>query len=437
MQVWRWLISATLLLAAIGCGRPKTPVQEISVQGSGVAIHELGAPLPVWPQWRGPENSGQAIAQGLPVQWSDSENIRWRVDVPGRGHGSPVVTDQFVLLPTAMDDVQEQRVLAFRREDGSLAWNTVVHRQGFPSSRELHQKSTNANGTLACDGQRMFAAFLNSGKIFVTALDLDGKQLWQQEVGAFSSKFGYAPSPILYKSLVIVAADNQGGGYLVALDGREGSIAWRVSRPALSSYSSPMVAQLGGRAQLLISGCNSVNSYDPGSGNVLWATPCLAEATCGTVVVAGDHVFASGGFPQRETACLDSEGVKVWSNKTRAYEPSLVVADDCLFAVTDEGIAYCWSTETGEEHWRQRLGGSFSASPLLSDNRVYASDLSGSTYVFEAWAEGYHEVSVNRLGDDCYASPAAADGCLFLRVGVKANGQRQEQLVCIQATQTD
>ncbi len=422
---------AAVLLSA-GCSRVD-PVDEISLTTSGVELHDdssRGA-IPPWPAWRGPYNNGIAPRQELPVHWSDDTNLCWQADLPGRGHGSPIVTDELVLVPTARDDTQEQIVLAYDRRDGSQRWQRVVHEGGFPSTRELHKKGTNANGTLVCDGRHVVAVFFNSGKVQATALDLDGEIEWKQEVGPFKSKFGYAPSPILYNSFVIVAADSWGGGYLAALDIETGKIAWRVRRPAISTYSSPAVADVGGRDQLLISGCHLVSSYDPATGKVLWQTDAIAEATCGTVIATEDRIFASGGYPERETVCLDAQGARLWATRTKVYEPSLLAVGDRVFGVTDDGIAYCWAAETGDVLWKKRLGGSFSSSPVACGGTVYVANLSGKTFVFEAYAEQYTQLAVNQLGSDCYASPAVADGKIYLRVGVGKGSRRQERLVCI------
>jgi len=432
----RLLLIGVLLIA--GCTQT-TPVEEISVQTSGVSLSDSEIPdlSATWPGWRGPQQNGHAADQKLPTEWSETTNVLWKSDVPGRGHSSPVVVNDLVLLATADDQKQEQAVMAFDRADGTVRWETAVHTGKFPSPGELHKKGTNANGTVLFDGERIFVVFLNSGKIIATALDLKGAQLWQQELGAFNSKFGYAPSPVLYKSFVIIAADNRGGGYLTALDRKTGEIAWRISRPAVSTYSSPVVAHVGGRDQLLISGCDQVASYDPATGKEYWSTPCLAEATCGTIVTTDDQIFASGGYPKRETVALSADGKLLWSDKTKIYEPSMLVNGDQLYGITDDGIAYCWSTETGEVLWKNRLRGSFSASPILCNGLVYISNLSGETFVFEANAAGYKEIAVNKIGDDCYASPAAVDGQLFLRVGKQSGGKRQEELVCIGVEDTE
>ena len=282
----------------------------------------------------------------------------------------------------------------------------------------MHAKSTYANGTLVSDGQACYTAMLNGNQIYVTALDQNGEIAWQQRAGGFVSKFGYAASPLLYKSLVIVSADHVGGGYLAALDAKTGEVAWRTGRGKKSSYSSPTVVTVDGTDQLLISGGNRLASYDPETGVELWSTPCIADATCGTVVASNDRIFASGGFPQSETVCLSAQGEILWSNDDSLYEPSLIVHDEFLYGVTDDGIANAWSIDDGTRVWRKRLGGNFSSSPVLCNGLIYAANLKGDCFVIKADGEASEVVQTNRLGDDMYASPAISDNELFVRVGI-------------------
>ncbi|HBE69058.1 MAG TPA: serine/threonine protein kinase [Planctomycetaceae bacterium] len=417
-----------------GCGS-RTPVTEIDVSSSGVELRDAPEISVAWGMWRGPSGQGVVSSVDVPLNWSESESIGWRADVPGRGHGSPIVTDQLVLLPTAIDAQEQQVVVAYDRATGKQRWSTTVHEGGFPSKRETHNKGSNANSTLACDGQHVFAAFFNSGRVFVTALTLDGKIAWQKEIGAFASKFGFAPSPILYRSFVIVAGDNRGGGYIAALDGQSGEIAWRIARPAINSHSTPVVLNVEGKDQLLISGCRSVSSYDPATGEENWSTECTSETTCGTMVSDGTLVFASGGFPAKQTVCLSGAGDIVWTNGRKIYEPSMLVVDDCLYAASDDGILYCWDVESGKEHWKKRLGGQFSSSPWISNGNICVSDLSGNTYVFKHNSATYDQVAKNKLGSDCYATPAVVDGSIFTRIGTRAGGTRSEQIVCIARTE--
>lgn len=427
------LLLLGLLLVGGGCRRP-VPVDEVSL---GDAASAAALPDPVlaatdWPSWRGPTHNGISVSPTAPTEWSDSQNVTWSAEVPGRGHGSPVIVGDKVFLASALDDKQQQILLAYDKSDGAKAWEAVVHDGNFPSRGEVHKKGTNANSTVASDGEKVFIAFLNAGAITVSAYSLDGQPAWRQEVGKFQSKFGYAPSPLVYKSFVIIAADNGGGGYLAALDRATGEIRWRKKRDNISSYSSPMIAPVNGRDQLLISGCHAVTSYDPSTGEQLWSTPGTAEGTCGTVATSGDLVFASGGFPERQTICVKGDGSgEVWSVKDMVYEPSLIVVGDCLFGVADNGVAYCWDAATGKQHWRERVGGGFSASPVLCNGLVYVPNLAGETLVLKVGAEKLETVAKNRLGDDTYASPAICDGKIYLRVGVGQDGDRQEKLYCV------
>ncbi len=426
------LAISAMALVGNGCG-VRNPVAEVSVAESGILVSDSAGPTfdeADWPTWRGPRGDGIVPPQQLPINWNEQSNILWRTEIPGRGHSSPIVFGNSVFLATADDDKQQQIVMAFDRHTGSPKWTTTVEQGGFPAPKQVHKKATHANGTIACDGRRLYISFLNSDAIKATAIDLDGNIVWQRELGKFTSKFGYAPSPVLYKSLVIFAADNQGGGYLAAVAADTGSIAWLVDRGATDTYSSPAIANLGGRDQLLISGCHAVTSYDPASGQPLWRTECIAEATCATVVTSADRIFASGGYPERETVCLSADGTRIWSNDTKIYEPSMVVVGDSLVAVDDDGVAHCWAVSDGTVKWRQRLGGNFSASPIVCGQNIYASNLKGDTFVFRA-GDVYQQVAKNRLGDDCYASPAASSGQIFLRIGVGSDANRREQLVCI------
>ncbi|QDT09782.1 outer membrane biogenesis protein BamB [Planctomycetes bacterium K23_9] len=424
-----------MLVVAVGCGE-KNPVKEISAAQSGVEVRDTlvdSADLPTlhWNQWRGGSIDGVVEDREVATNWGESQNVRWKLDVPGRGHGSPIVVGDVVYLATAINDKQQQLVLAYDRKTGDQRWRREVHAGQFPSQRSIHNKSTNANGTIACDGQRLYIGFLNNDKVMVSALGLDGEIVWQKEAGLFVSKFGYAVSPILYKSLVIVAADNMGGGYITAMDGQTGEIAWRVARGNISSYSSPTVANVGGRDQLLISGCDAVTSYDPATGKQLWRTECISEATCGTIVSTDNLLFASGGYPDKETVCLSAAGEILWSNRTKIYEPSMVLLGDELIGVSDDGVANCWSVTDGKQVWRKRLGGNFSASPIVCNDTVYVSDLSGNTHVFKSVDGEFQSIATNQVGTDCYASPAVADTEIYLRVGVGSGDDRTENLVCI------
>jgi len=427
------VVLPVLLLA--GCSRrPRVeavPVAEVAPTAGIAPAAPIAVGATDWPQWRGPRGDGTAGDADVPTTWDESTNVAWRADIPGRGHSSPIAVGATVYVATAITEPDRQAVVGIDRATGDKRFETVVHEGGFPDPSVIHRKATNANSTLACDGTRLFATFFNSGRVFLTALDLDGTRLWQRDVGAFASKFGYAPSPVLHGSTVIVAGDNAGGGYLAALHRETGDVVWLKSRPAVSTYSSPLVATIGGREQLVISGGGRLASHDPATGEELWSLDAIAEATCGTPVTDGDMVFASGGYPERETVGVDARGTKVWSNRTKVYEPSLLAAGGHLFAVDDGGVAWCWDAKTGKERWKQRIGGSFSASPVACGGRLLVPNLSGETVVFDAAGDAFREVARNTLGNDSYASIAVGGGELFLRIGIGDGAERREQVVCI------
>lgn len=433
----RWFILGLATIAVMGCrkGPPVAMVEVVEVQAQAMPdVSAIQWAKTDWPQWRGPNVDGNAGEQAIPTKWDETTNIAWKTDVPGRGHASPIVVGSTVYLASAINDPPKQVVLAYDRNTGKQQWEAIAHEGGFPDRAVIHQKGTLANGTVASDGKRIFATFFNSGKIFATAIDLSGKRVWQKEVGAFSSKFGYAPSPLIYQATIIVAADNWGGGYIAALNRDTGDVVWRKKRPAISTYSPPLIAKIHGKDQLVMSGCTKVISYNPATGDELWSCTATAEATCGTPVTDGELIFASGGFPERQTACINGDGSAkmVWNNNTRMYEPSMLVVGSNLFAVSDEGIAYCWSTKTGDARWKERINGSFSASPVCCNGKIYVPNLSGETIIFEANANEYREVARNRLGNDSYASLAISGNQIFMRVGYGNGDSRQEKLVCIQ-----
>jgi len=352
--------------------------------------------------------------------------------VPGRGNPSPTVVGNRVVLTTADEQRKIQSVVAFDRTTGKQLWNTVISTGGFPP--KIHSRNTHATGTVASDGERLFVTFFHDDAIELTALTLAGKILWQKPVGSFMPRlyqYGYAPSPTIYDTLVIVAADYEGGGHLTAFDRKTGTRNWQTPRPKRLSYSSPIVAHVAGRDQLLISGCDVVASYDPHTGKKLWSTPGTTMATCGTMVWSGDLVFASGGYPKPETICVraDGSGRVVWKNNSKCYEQSMLAHDGYIYAVNDGGIAICWRASDGTKMWESRLaGGSVSSSPILAGGNIYVANERGLTYVFRADPQSFQLVAKNQLGTRAFATPAFCDSQIFVRV---TGAGRQETLYCL------
>ncbi|CAN0350663.1 unnamed protein product, partial [Ectocarpus sp. 4 AP-2014] len=269
-----------------------------------------------------------------PLEWNQTENVLWRTPVPGRGHGSPVVVGDRVFLSSAEESEERQLMVAFDRLSGDELWRLTLHEGGFPPPSQVHQKGTDANSTIACDNKHAYVAYLNQGSITASAVTHSGELAWQTKLGAFDSKFGYAPSPIVHGPYVLFAADNWGGGYLAAVDRTTGKIAWRKKRSSTSTYSSPIVAHVSGKDQLLISGDDKICSYSPSTGELLWSCRGCSEATCGTPVWNEDTVFASGGYPGQQTIAVRADGSAevLWTNQVKVYEPSMLVVGKEIYA---------------------------------------------------------------------------------------------------------
>ena len=387
-----------------------------------------------WTTWRGPSGKNVAASdQSIPTSWSSTRNVVWSVPVPGRGHCSPTVVGDLIVLTSADEATQRQAVFAFDRKTGQRLWGTVISQGGFP---KLHPKNTHASSTACSDGERIYATFNHHGKIEAVALSFTGKTLWKKNLGEFNPRqyqYGYAASPTLHEKSLIVSADSDTVAWVAAFDTRTGNELWRNPRPKKLNWSSPIVARVAGREQLLISGSEMIASYDPSSGLVLWTQPCLTMATCGTVVWDEDTVYASGGYPKRETVAVkaDGSGQIRWKNTVKCYEQSMLYHDGHVYAFDDNGIAYCWQASTGEERWKKRLGGPVSASPLLVGDLIYASNERGTTFVFRASPSGFEAVAENQLGTESFASPVVTDNRLYLRVGTGEGGSRQEMLYAI------
>ena len=385
-----------------------------------------------WPWWRGPNSNGIADAgQAPPISWDDTKNVVWKTPVPGRGHSSPIVVGQRIFLATADHRSQVQSVVCFDREPGKQLWQAEINKGGFPE--KIHNKNTHASPTVASDGERLYISFYNHDSIQVAALDLDGKIIWTKVAGDFiprKYKYGYAASPLIYKSLVIVVADYDGKAFMSALDRKTGDVKWKVGRPGKLSWSSPVVANVAGKDQLLISGCELVASYDPNNGKELWSCKATTSATCGTMIWEGDLVFASGGYPKPETVCIlgDGSGKIVWKNNQKCYEQSMLVVDGYVYCVTDSGVAVCWKADDGREMWKARLAGPVSASPIFVGGNIYASNERGTTFVFKADPKKFQAVSRNQLGSESFATPTIINSQILLRV---ADSQSREYLYCI------
>jgi len=384
-----------------------------------------------WPWWRGPNRNGIAPAQKIPLEWSATKNILWEAEVRGRGHGSAIVVSERVFLATAEPEKESQGVLCLDRASGKPLWHKEVHRGDFVKGGNT--KASHASSTPACDGKKVFINFLNNGAVYTTALDLEGNRLWQQKITDYTLHQGFGSSPGVYGPLVLVSADNKGGnGMIVGLERAGGKIVWSRKRPKTPNYASPIVITIDGKDQLILTGCDLVTSLDPLTGKENWELKGSTTECVTSTVTDGKHVFTSGGYPRNHVAAVKADGSGVaWENKTRVYVPSMLIRDGHLFAVMDDGVAVCWKSDTGAELWKGRLGGTFSASPVMVGDDILATNEAGRTFIFKANPKEFDLVAENKLGDEVFATPTVCGGRIYMRVAIKQNGTRQEKLFCI------
>jgi outer membrane protein assembly factor BamB len=416
------VLALLLPLFVAGCAEPAP--KEPQAEPISVAATD-------WPWWRGPHRNGVAADQHPPLKWSATENVRWKSPVPGRGHGSPAVVGEQVFLATADPEQQTQSVLCYRRQTGERLWQTEIHRGGF--NTKGNAKSTLASATPACDGTRVFINFLHDGAVYTTALSRDGKVLWQTKIADFVIHQGFGSSPALYRSLVIVSADNKGGGAVAALDRATGAVVWKQERPKVPNYTSPILLDAAGREQLIMTGCDLVSSFEPLTGKKLWEIKGSTTECVTSTVTDGRLVFTSGGYPRNHLSAVraDGSGEVVWDKNVRVYVPSMVVRDGHLYAVLDTGIATCWKCDTGEEKWKARLGGTFSSSLVLVGEQLFATNEAGRTFIFRATPDAFHLIAENQLGEQVLSTPAICGNRIYLRVAASANGRREETLYCL------
>lgn len=379
-----------------------------------------------WPWWRGPDRNGVSTDRETVTKWGPKENVVWAANVPGSGHSSPIVCGNRVFLTTAEEKTQKQLILAFDRQTGKPLWSTLAHQGNFTRK---YPKNTHASATQCCDRGRLFSVFINADALHVTATDLDGNILWQKRVGDFQSLHGYGASPALYKNLVIVNGDNVKSCYLAALDSETGKIVWHIERKVAGkygNYGTPVLAVLGGKAQLLQAGLGQTASYDPATGKLLWSCTGPAEVTGNTPAFSATTVFSSGGFPEKELRAIRGDGTgdvtqshTTWkTDKGTTYVPSPLYHAGLLFVVNDGGIATCFDASSGKQIWQERLQGNYSSSPILVGDLLYATNEAGTTSIFKA-SRTFELLGTNAMQEPVLATPAICGGQIFLRTASK------------------
>jgi len=386
-----------------------------------------------WPGWRGPRGDGSSNEKNAPTAWdgATNDNLAWKAAVPGTGHASPVVWGDRIFLASCLESEADRRLICLDRRNGQILWQRSVLKSPL---EKKHHLNSYASSTPVTDGKQVYVSFLEGSqtgeakgaRMTVAAYDFDGKQRWLVHPGPFSSVHGYCSCPVLFEDKLIVNGDHDGDAYLVALARTTGEIVWKIPRENKTrSYSTPIIRQIDGRWQMVLSGSKCVASYDPRDGSRHWIIDGPTEQFVASMVYNGDLLFLTAGFPEHHILALrpDGEGnvtdthIAWRTTENCSYVPSPIVVGDYFLVVSDEGIGSCYRAATGKRVWRQRLGPHYSASLVTAGGLVYFLSDEGVTTVVKP-ADSFQEVAKNPLGEACYASPAISQGQIYLR-GVK------------------
>ena len=406
-----------------------------------------------WPQWRGPLATGEAPQAQPPISWSEQKNVRWKVAVPGRGKGTPIIWGDRIFLTTAVpveaagsgrrapDSTRASQgfrrpdvaagtgsyqfvVLAYAREDGRLLWRRVVREE--KPHEGTHRDGTYASSSALTDGERVYAFFGSRG---LYALDFSGRVLWEQQIGRMQTRlgFGEGTTPALHDGTLVVMWDHEGADFLVAFDAKTGRERWRRERDEPTTWSTPLVVEHGGRPQVVTGATNRVQGYDLATGAEIWSAPGLTTNVIPSPVAADGMVYATSGFRGNVLRAIRLDAAKgevsgppalAWSyDRDTPYVPSPLLYQGTLyFLKSNSGILTALDAKTGNPHYTERLPNvpNVYASPVAADGRIYVVGREGAAAVVAAGPR-MQVLATNTLDDEFDSSPALVGSDLYLR----------------------
>ena len=410
-----------------------------------IALHASVSDPKNWAQWRGPDMNGVSRTAKPPLEWSETKNVKWKVQIPGRGSSSPVVWNDRVFVLTAIPvgitgeqqhaprgalpqrGVHQYKVLAIDRKTGKTVWEHVAREE------EPHEAAHGDNGTWASssaitDGQHVFAYFESRG---LYAYDMNGKLVWQADFGdkKMRNQFGEGSTPVLFGNTLVVVWDHlDQPSYVIALNKNTGKELWRVDHPEMDTWATPLVVAVDGRHQVVVPAMNKIRSYDLDTGAAVWEAPGTTMNVIPSPVAGKGMVFLTSGFRGNNLKAIRLAGSKGdltgtpairWElNRDTPYVPSPLLYDDIIYILkTNNGLLSAFDAETGKPHYQvQRLekAPNVFSSPVGASGRVYIAGREGTTVVLRH-GPTLQVLAENTLDDGFDASPAVVDRELFLR----------------------
>ena len=375
-----------------------------------------------WTRFRGPNGSGVTGASA-PTQWSESD-YRWKIELPGEGHSSPVLHRDRIYITATNPDTAEQWLIRVDATAGRVAWTYSL--QSRPYSK--HRYNSFASATPAVDDRHIYLPVSSAERYELVAVSHDGKEAWRHDLGPYVAQHGSAASPILYKDSVIFPNDQDGESFVIALKRSDGAVKWKTPRASgRAAYGTPCIyTGSDGRDQLILSShASGVTALDPVTGKLIWEVPdVFKDRTVFSPTVAGDLVVAGAGEGAGGKKLIairpgsfdgSAEPRVVYEmDKALPYVPTPLYYQGLLFLLADGGIVSCFDAATGELKWRERIGGDHFASPVCAAGVLYCVTRDGVVTTLRA-ANQYEPIARMPLGDPSHATPAFADGSIYLR----------------------
>jgi outer membrane protein assembly factor BamB len=371
-----------------------------------------------WPEFRGPTGQGHSDERGLPLTWGEDKNVKWKVAIPGRGWSSPAIQGDRIWLTTATEEGQSLRAVSVDRNNGTILQNIEVFR--LKSTGSINSKNSQASPTPIIEGDRVYLHFGANGTACITQ---SGQIVWKTHLAYDNGQHGPGGSPVIYGELLIVGCDGQDIQYVAALDKHTGKVRWKRPRQGYQAYTTPLIIRLPGGDQVISPGALRAIAYEPRTGKELWQVS-YGEGFSNVPRPVYGHgmVFICTGFHQPSLLAvrLDGRGDVTkthvaWALKRGvSLTPSPLLIGDELYLISDNGIATCIDAKTGTEHWRARVDGNHSASPIYADGRIYFLSEEGESVVIAPGKE-FKLLARNQLDGETLASMAVSGASIFIR----------------------
>jgi len=379
-----------------------------------------------WWQFRGPTGQGISSEKKLPIKWSQTENVDWSVEIPGKGWSSPICVDSKIYLTSAVPGGGENyslRTMCLDESNGQTIWDVEVFQESAANTGPVHSKNSHASPTPVLADNRLYVHFGHAG---TACLDLDGNVLWRNTRLHYNPVHGNGGSPIVMDDLLVFSCDGAENPFIVALDRNNGDVRWRTQRESDAakkfSFGTPLVIEVKGRKQIISQGSNVLSAYDPKSGEEIWRARYDGYSLIPRPVFGNGMIFISTGYDKPQVLAVRVGGTGDVTDSHIAWRfdrgapntPSLLLIGKELYMVSDGGVASCLDASTGEVVWQQRLGGNYSASPFYAAGHVYFQSEEGEGTVIQAGRK-FQRLAKNDLGEATLASYGVGNGALLIR----------------------